>query len=71
MTVQIRQLDTAAADFEAEFAQLRHWSEEADHAIEERVAAILADVKRARRRRRAGVHQPLRRHGAASVAASS
>src|ERR1700740_3372312 len=45
MPVQIRQLDTAAADFEAEFAKLRHWSEEADHAIEERVAAILADVR--------------------------
>src|SRR5579862_9849681 len=45
MPVQIRQLDTSASDFEAEFAKLRHWSEEADHAIEERVAAILADVK--------------------------
>ena len=45
MTVQIRHLATAAADFEAEFAQLRHWSEEADQAIEERVAAILADVR--------------------------
>ena len=45
MPVQIRQLDTAAADFEAEFAKLRHWSAEADLAIEDRVAAILADVK--------------------------
>ncbi|MBW8780184.1 MAG: histidinol dehydrogenase, partial [Burkholderiales bacterium] len=45
MPVQLRQLDTCASDFEAEFAKLRHWSEEADHAIEERVAAILADVK--------------------------
>jgi len=45
MPVQIRQLDTAAADFEAEFAKLRHWSEEADDAIEGRVAEILADVK--------------------------
>ncbi len=45
MPVQIRQLDTAAADFEAEFAKLRHWSADADLAIEERVAAILADVK--------------------------
>ena len=45
MPVQIRQLDTSAAGFEAEFAKLRHWSEEADQAIEERVAAILADVK--------------------------
>jgi histidinol dehydrogenase len=45
MPVQIRQLDTSASDFEAEFAKLRHWSAEADLAIEERVAAILADVK--------------------------
>ena len=45
MPVQIRQLDTAAANFEAEFAKLRHWSEEADHEIEGRVAGILADVK--------------------------
>ena len=44
MPVQIRHLATAAADFEAEFAKLRHWSEEADQAIEERVAAILADA---------------------------
>jgi histidinol dehydrogenase len=45
MPVQIRQLDTAASDFEAGFAKLRHWSAEADLAIEDRVAAILADVK--------------------------
>jgi histidinol dehydrogenase len=46
MTVQIRHLDTAAADFEAEFAKLRHWSAETDHAIEGRVAEILADVRK-------------------------
>ena len=45
MSVQIRQLDTSASDFEAEFAKLRHWSADADLAIEDRVAAILADVK--------------------------
>ncbi|MBC7663787.1 MAG: histidinol dehydrogenase [Caulobacter sp.] len=45
MSVQLRQLDTSASDFEAEFAKLRHWSEEANHAIEGRVAEILADVK--------------------------
>jgi len=45
MPVQIRQLDTSASDFEAEFAKLRHWSAETDLAIEERVAAILADVR--------------------------
>ncbi len=43
--VNIRVLDTAAAAFEAEFQRVLHWSEETDHAIEERVAAILADVK--------------------------
>jgi len=45
MSVRIRQLDTCTTTFEAEFAQLRHWSEAADHAIEERVASILADVR--------------------------
>jgi histidinol dehydrogenase len=45
MPVQIRQLATSADDFEARFAELRHWSEDADQAIEERVAAILADVR--------------------------
>ena len=45
MPVQIRQLATSASDFEAEFAKLRHWSAEADLAIEDRVEAILADVK--------------------------
>jgi len=45
MPVRIRQLDTSASDFEAEFAKLRHWSAEADLAIEGRVEAILADVK--------------------------
>jgi histidinol dehydrogenase len=45
MSVNIRQLTTAAADFEAEFQRVLHWSEETDHAIEERVAAILADVR--------------------------
>jgi histidinol dehydrogenase len=43
--VKIRRLSTAAARFEAEFAALRHWSGETDAAIEERVAAILADVR--------------------------
>jgi len=43
--LQLRQLDTASADFETEFARLRHWSADADLAIEDRVAAILADVQ--------------------------
>ncbi|HMZ00970.1 MAG TPA: histidinol dehydrogenase, partial [Burkholderiaceae bacterium] len=43
--VAVRHLDTSAADFEAEFQRVLHWSAETDHAIEERVAAILADVQ--------------------------
>lgn len=43
--LNLRQLDTRSADFEAEFRRLRHWSAETDGAIEERVAAILADVQ--------------------------
>jgi len=46
MTVQLRQLDTRSADFEAGFARLRHWSAEADAQIESRVTEILADVRR-------------------------
>ncbi|WP_042421140.1 histidinol dehydrogenase [Comamonas granuli] len=38
-------LSTAAASFEAEFAVRLHWSAEQDAAIEQRVAAILADVQ--------------------------
>jgi histidinol dehydrogenase len=45
MTVAIRMLDTAAADFEAAFQRVLHWSAETDDAIEQRVAAILADVR--------------------------
>ena len=45
MTVQLRRLSTSQPDFEAEFARLRHWSAATDDAIEQRVAAILADVK--------------------------
>ena len=43
--MKLRQLSTADAGFEAEFARLRHWSAEADAAIEGRVAEILADVR--------------------------
>ncbi|MEF7614961.1 histidinol dehydrogenase [Aquincola sp. MAHUQ-54] len=45
MTLALRQLATAAADFEAEFQRVLHWSAETDHAIEARVAEILADVQ--------------------------
>ncbi|HEV8691378.1 MAG TPA: histidinol dehydrogenase [Ideonella sp.] len=43
--LSLRQLDTTQPDFDAEFRRLRHWSAETDASIEERVAAILADVK--------------------------
>jgi histidinol dehydrogenase len=47
MTLQARpaRLSTADASFEADFKARLHWSAEADAAIEERVAAILADVQ--------------------------
>jgi histidinol dehydrogenase len=45
MSVNVRQLATTATDFEAAFQQVLHWSAETDTAIEERVAAILADVQ--------------------------
>ena len=45
MSLNLRQLQTRSPDFEAEFQRVLHWSAETDHAIEERVAAILADVK--------------------------
>ncbi|RZL48530.1 MAG: histidinol dehydrogenase, partial [Variovorax sp.] len=39
-------LSTASTTFEADFKARLHWSAEADAAIEERVADILADVQR-------------------------
>jgi len=45
MSLNLRQLNTRSADFEAELQRVLHWSAETDHAIEERVATILADVK--------------------------
>ncbi len=44
-TVNIRQLATSAADFEQQFQHIQHWSADTDQAIEQRVAAILADVR--------------------------
>ena len=46
MSIAIRHLDTAADDFEAGFARLRHGSAQADAVIEQTVAAIVADVQR-------------------------
>ncbi len=45
MSVALRQLSTADADFEAAFQRLLHWSEQADRDIEQRVEQILADVR--------------------------
>ena len=47
MTLQARpaRLSTVDASFESDFKARLHWSAEADAAIEERVAAILADVQ--------------------------
>jgi histidinol dehydrogenase len=43
--LNLRSLRTDAPDFDTAFRQVLHWSAETDHAIEERVAAILADVQ--------------------------
>ena len=43
--ISLRQLSSAAPDFEAEFQRVLHWSAQADAAIEGRVAEILADVR--------------------------
>ncbi|MEO7009263.1 MAG: histidinol dehydrogenase, partial [Caldimonas sp.] len=45
MPVAIRQLDSSAAGFDAELGRVLQWSAEADREIEERVAAILDDVR--------------------------
>jgi histidinol dehydrogenase len=42
---QPARLSTTSAGFEAQFAARLHWSAETDHAIEQRVADILADVR--------------------------
>ncbi|MBI3154683.1 MAG: histidinol dehydrogenase [Burkholderiales bacterium] len=43
--VTLRRLETAAAGFDDELQRLLQWSAETDAAIEERVAAIVADVR--------------------------
>ncbi len=43
--VALRRLSTSSADFEAQFQRVLHWSAETDNAIEDRVAAIVADVR--------------------------
>lgn len=45
LSAQPLRLSTAQTDFEARFAQRLHWSSETDHAIEHRVADIVAHVQ--------------------------
>jgi histidinol dehydrogenase len=45
LTATPLRLSTVSADFEAQFARRLHWSADTDHAIEQRVADILADVQ--------------------------
>ena len=45
MSLALRRLCTAEPGFEADFQRVLHWSAETDAAIEERVAAIVQDVR--------------------------
>ena len=45
MSLALRGLRTTDATFEADFQRVLHWSEQTDTAIEQRVEAILADVR--------------------------
>lgn len=45
MSVAIRGLSTADADFEGAFQRVLHWSDETDQSIEQAAADILADVR--------------------------
>ncbi len=45
LTATPLRLSTVSPDFEAQFAHRLHWSADTDHAIEQRVAEILADVQ--------------------------
>jgi histidinol dehydrogenase len=45
MSLQLRQLSTADADFESAFQRVLHWSAETDAAIEHRVAEIIDAVR--------------------------
>ena len=46
MSVNIRRLVTTSVGFETEFQRVLHWSAETDDAIEQTVAAIIADVRK-------------------------
>jgi histidinol dehydrogenase len=52
-------LSTVQADSRCASRSALHWSGETDAAIEQRVAEILADVQKTRRRGCAGVHRAL------------
>jgi histidinol dehydrogenase len=45
LSAQPARLNTTSPDFEAQFAARLHWSADTDHAIEQRVADILRDVR--------------------------
>ena len=45
MSLTLRRLSTADSGFEADFQRVLHWSADTDAAIEQRVAAILEDVR--------------------------
>ena len=45
MSLTLRHLSTADSGFEADFQRVLHWSADTDAAIEQRVAAILEDVR--------------------------
>jgi histidinol dehydrogenase len=45
MSLALRRLSTVDSAFEADFQRVLHWSAETDAAIEQRVAAILEDVR--------------------------
>jgi histidinol dehydrogenase len=45
MNIAMRQLDTTAAEFDAQLERIRHWPAQEDEAIERSVVAILADVR--------------------------
>ena len=44
-SLAVPRLSTEQPDFEAKFERLRHWSADTDASIEDRVAAIIADVR--------------------------
>ena len=56
----IQQLATSAETFEQQFAQLLHWDMRTDSALDQRVAAIIGQVRQRGDRSGAGVNQRVR-----------